>query len=189
MLKATNKHKPVVVEILFESFYSNRSIQYIIPKDNYEKRARHLMEYSYDMCKWFGDVFLSDDEKACALILYPEKKKFSLFSLILDLKLLFNCIGFKNINRVLKREAAIKKIHPATQMSYLWYIGVSPSNQHKGIGSGLLKEIINKSNIEQRLIYLETSLPENIAWYQKHGFDIYHQLDFGYNLYFLRNNI
>lgn len=88
----------------------------------------------------FGDVFLSDDNKACALILYPDTKKFTVKSALLDVKLIFQAIGISNISKTIKREKLIKQIQPETQMSYLWFIGVHPDAQGNGIGSLLLEE-------------------------------------------------
>ena len=35
------------------------------------------MRYSFDLCSLFGDVFISDDNKACAPIVYPDKKSYA----------------------------------------------------------------------------------------------------------------
>lgn len=54
----------------------NQSINYIILQDGRRAaRMQALMQYSFDVCYLFGDVFLSDDRKACALVLYPEKRR------------------------------------------------------------------------------------------------------------------
>lgn len=35
-------------------------------------------------------------------------------------------------------------------------------------------------------MYLETSMPENLPWYERFGFRIYDRLELGYTLYFLK---
>jgi ribosomal protein S18 acetylase RimI-like enzyme len=141
------------------------------------------MGYSFDVCSMCGDVLITDDNKACALIVYPEKKRTTLKSILLDIGFVFNCIGISNISKAMKREAAIKKQHPAGKLAYLWFIGVKPNEQGNGYGSKLLKEIITKSKDDGRIICLETSTEKNIPWYRKHGFEIYNEMDFGYKLY------
>ncbi len=94
MVKAEYNEKALVVDILTKSFDTNQSVNYIIPQgDNKEKRIRTLMDYSFEVCYLFGDVFLSDDKKACALVNYPDKKKTALKSILLDIKLILFCIG------------------------------------------------------------------------------------------------
>jgi ribosomal protein S18 acetylase RimI-like enzyme len=110
----------------------------------------------------FGDVFLSNDKKACALVLYPDKKKTTLKSILLDIKLILSCIGVENIKKALTRESKIKQLQPKELMYYLWFIGVDTEHQNEGIGSTLLEEIINDSKNKKRPIYLETSTLKNL---------------------------
>lgn len=187
MLKAQPKDKEYIVHILALCFDSNKSVNYIIPQDHRRtKRITRLMEYSFDYCQLFGEVYLSDDRQACALIVHPHKVKTSLGSILLDLRLIIKCIGLKNIRKVLQREAVIKKLHPKGPFCYLWFIGTSPDVQHKGIGSTLLQSLLEQCEKETLPIYLETSVEKNLPWYKKCGFAIYRELDLGYQLYCLR---
>jgi ribosomal protein S18 acetylase RimI-like enzyme len=144
------------------------------------------MEYSFDICYLFGDIFLSEDKKACALIVLPEKKKTTLQSIILDAKLAISCMGLGNLKKAMDREAKIKINHPKGLMYYLWFIGVESNDQGNGIGSKLLAEVIQEGLSKNRPIYLETSTVINIPWYERFGFTIYKELDFGYKLFCLK---
>src|SRR5690606_29323409 len=141
---------------------------------------------SFDMCYLFGDVFLSEDRKACALVLYPDKKRTTAQSILLDIRLIIDCIGISNIKKALAREAAIKKLQPKETMYYLWFIGVAPEQQGRGAGSKVLDDIIQDSNQSGRPVYLETSTLKSLPWYKKAGFKIYNELDLSYKLFFLR---
>ena len=187
MKKIDSAFKPAVLDILAKSFDSNRSVNHVIKQDHKRQQRIHaLMSYSFKVCSAFGEVWMSDDEQACALILYPDKKRFTLNSIVWDIQLCFSCIGLNRVNIVHQRESTIKAFHPKDPFTYLWFIGVNPSVQHKGIGSKLLKEIIQHCQNMKRTIYLETSVESNVVWYQKHGFEKYHTLDMGYKLNLLR---
>ena len=147
------------------------------------------MDYSFEVCSMFGEVLLSDDRRACALVLYPDRKRTTLKSIWLDLKLIFNCIGLSNVFKAMDRESKIKKIQPKERMCYLWFIGVNPIYQGSGIGSKLLREIIEESEMEDRPIYLETSTMKNLPWYKKLGFEVYDKLNLSYSLYFLKRRL
>lgn len=188
MKKSNYKDKDLVVHILTKSFDTNQSVNYIVKQDAKRiKRVAALMDYSFEVCYAFGDVFLSDDKKACALVLYPDKKKTTLKSIFLDVKLILSCVGLKNIKRTLARESMIKKVQPKEFMYYLWFIGVDPEYQSTGIGAELLNDLIKDSELQKRPIYLETSTLKNLPWYQKFDFRIYHELDLSYKLFFLTN--
>ncbi|WP_235206992.1 GNAT family N-acetyltransferase [Pedobacter sp. V48] len=96
-------------------------------------------------------------------------------------------IGVFNLPKVLRREGLIKKQHPKTPFYYLWFIGVDPSVTGQGLGSALLQELIKEAGMMDLPFYLETSTVENIPWYLEFRFYIYHTIDIGYTLYFLKH--
>ena len=187
MIRAEYKDKELIVDILTSSFQDNKSVNYIIKQDGKRiERIRNLMGYSFEVCYMFGDVFLSHDKKACALIVLPEKKKTTLKAVMLDVKLIISCTGLSHLKKAMDREGKIKKLQPKEPMYYLWFIGVDPKEQNKGIGSGLLKDVIKQGELKNRPVTLETSTLKNIPWYEKFGFKVYNELDLGYRLYFLK---
>ncbi|MEO6904336.1 MAG: GNAT family N-acetyltransferase [Bacteroidia bacterium] len=184
---ATYKDKNLIVDILCKSFDLNFSVNYVVKQDSKrKKRIRVLMEYSFELCYMFGKIYLSNNKEACALILFPDKKKMSLKTILLDVKMALAAVGVKRVTTVLARDLKIKNSYPNNKILYLWFIGVNPDVQQKGIGSNLLEVIIQESIKLERPIYLETSMPENIQFYNKFGFKIYKELDFGHTLYLIR---
>jgi ribosomal protein S18 acetylase RimI-like enzyme len=187
MRRANGIDRKSAVDILADSFIDNRSVNYVVRQDSRKKeRIRGLMEYSFDICNAFGEVWISDDGKACALILLPDKKTFSIRALLWDVELAISVIGLRKVRAVMEREHRIKSFHPKEPICYLWFIGVNPSQQHKGIGSAFIQEVIEECERKKRPIYLETSVLRNLPWYQKFGFEIFQTLELSYTLYLLR---
>ncbi|HEY6899948.1 MAG TPA: GNAT family N-acetyltransferase [Puia sp.] len=188
MIKAEAQDRELVVSILAESFDDNKSVNYIVRQDRRRvQRLVRLMEYSFDYCQLFGEVYLSDDRRGCVLAVLPEKKRATLRAIILDLRLVLGCVGLGNVGKAMAREARIKKVHPPDGFYYLWFIGVRRSEQNKGVGGMLLKEVLQQSEGMGRPVYLETSTEKNVPWYRKFGFEVYEELDFGYRVYCMRN--
>ncbi len=185
---ATRQDKSLLVHLLSQAFAANGSVNYVVGNgDGQLKRIRALMEYSVEVCFRFGNVYLDEDRAACALVLYPHHKRTTLKSVALDVQLALRAIGWRRVWRVLRREAQIKKIQPKEDMAYLWFIGVDPVRQHAGIGSTLLQSVIDVASRDGLPVYLETSVTENLPWYQRFGFTIYGSLDMGsHTLYFMR---
>src|SRR5690606_3280807 len=188
MMLATYQDKPLLVHLLSQAFAANGSVNYVVGSGEGQlKRIRTLMEYSIEVCFRFGNVYLDENRTACALILYPQRKRTTLRSIALDVQLALRAIGWRRVRRVLRREAQIKKIQPKEDMAYLWFIGVDPARQHAGIGSALLRLVIDVASRDGLPVYLETSVTENLPWYQRFGFTIYGSLDMGrHTLYFMR---
>lgn len=190
MINAEYNDKQLIVDILTKSFDTNQSVNYIVHQD--EKRAdriKALMDYSFEVCFSSGKVFLSDDKKACALVVFPDQKRTTLKSIWLDIKLILSCVGIRNIKKALTRETKIKNLQSKELMYYLWFVGVDPEYQGMGIGSQFLAEIIEDGNRKQRSIFLETSTLKNLPWYKKFGFNIYNELDLSYKLFFLKRDL
>jgi GNAT superfamily N-acetyltransferase len=186
-MKVSASDKKQIVDILAGAFVSNKSVNYIVRQDRQkQQRIRALMKYSVDICSLFGKVWLTEDQTACALLLYPDQKKTTFRSVFLDLRLMVRCIGFRNIRKVPGREKLVHAIQPKGRNAYLWFVGVHLSHQHTGKGSALLKQIIADCDLQQRPVYLETSTLENLPWYERFGFVVYHEADFGYSLFFLQ---
>ncbi|HVI44747.1 MAG TPA: GNAT family N-acetyltransferase [Chitinophaga sp.] len=189
MIKATLNDKAAVISTLVKSFDTNKSVNYIVKQDSKRvERIRKLMAYSFDLCYAFGDVFLSEDRKACVLTLLPDRKKSTFKTTLMDINLVLSVIGVSSAKKAMDRDARIKKGYPSEPIVYLWFIGVDPAYQGKGIGGTLLDDVVKHSTGLGRPVYLETSMVENLPWYEKHGFNVYQTLDFSHgDLYCLKN--
>ena len=176
--------KKIVVDILSQSFLENRSVNFVVKQDKKRvDRIKTLMSYSYFMGKKNGKVYLSDDQKSCAIVLFPKSKKPDIASVLWDLKLVLKSIGLSGVSKVLKRESEIKKNHPDFPFIHLWYIGVSPHEQGKGLGRVLMNQIIRDSIQMNLPIYLETSTPRNFKFYEDLGFRLLNTIDdLGYSM-------
>ncbi len=190
MRKANYSDKEKVITILSNSFSDNKSINYIVQNDQKKnERIRYLMEYSFELCMISGEVYISDDESGCALVQYFDRKKTNLKTVLLDLKLILKSVGIPNVPKVLKRESTIKKNYPDKNIAYLWFIGVGPEKQGRGVGSDMLTRIVEQNKKKGRDIYLETSTQRNLPWYKKNSFKIYNEItDFGFPFYFLKSS-
>lgn len=187
MIEATSRDKELIVDILSASFQENKSVNYLIPQDSkHRQRLRKLIDYTFEICMQSGKAVLSEDRKACALLIIPERKKTTLKTLFLMVDLIWNSIGAGNIRKALDREKRIGARQPKSPFYHLWFIGVSPDHQGKGSGSMLLHEILQEAGELGRPVYLETSTLRNLPWYEKNGFTIYDKLELTYTLYLLK---
>lgn len=187
MYKAKYTDKAIVINILINSFFDNSSVNYIIKQDHKKySRIKYLMDYSFDLCYFFGEIYLSEDRNGCALILFPEKKKNKFKSICLGIKFIIRSLDLSHLKKAIIREAKIKKLQPEGSQFYLWFIGVQLRERGKGIGSNLLGEVIKNAVEKGRPVLLETSGIDNVQWYQKFGFELYNELDLGYQLYFMK---
>ena len=66
----------------------------------------------------------------------------------------------------------IEKHHPREPHYYLGILGTDPQHQGKGLGSALLKPVLDRCDAEGVPAYLESSKESNIPFYNRHGFEV-----------------
>lgn len=55
---------------------------------------------------------------------------------------------------------------------YLWAIGVDPDRQGHGVGGALLRPMLARADAANVPCYLETETEQNVAFYQRRGFEV-----------------
>jgi len=89
------------------------------------------------------------------------------------LPMLLNATGLSRFGRLLALRKAMDVAHPmATPHEYLWFLGVRPDAQGRGVGSRLLQAETARLDAQGRAAFLETATPRNVPLYQRHGFRV-----------------
>ena len=89
------------------------------------------------------------------------------------LPMLLNAAGFGRFGRLVQLRNAMDEKHPMERPhDYLWFLGVHPDAQGRGLGSTLLKSRTDRMDAAGRCGFLETATPRNLPLYQRHGFEI-----------------
>ena len=61
---------------------------------------------------------------------------------------------------------------------YLWALGVDPAHQGRGIGKSLLGPTLVQAREAGFPCYLETQNADNVTFYRKQGFELFHEAQF-----------
>ena len=68
--------------------------------------------------------------------------------------------------------------HPAKpEHFYLFAIGVDPSAQGTGVGSVLIREVLDRCDRDGIPAYLENTKERNLPFYRRHGFEVRERVD------------
>jgi ribosomal protein S18 acetylase RimI-like enzyme len=78
--------------------------------------------------------------------------------------------GVANAIRIARVDQAMRKRHPHYQHYYLWFLGVEPERQGRGLGSMLLRSLGARADGESAPCYLETDKLTSVKLYERHGF-------------------
>ncbi len=66
----------------------------------------------------------------------------------------------------------IEARHPPFPHWYLAILGTDPASQGRGLGSAVLAPVLERCDADGTPAYLETATPDNLPFYEHHGFRI-----------------
>jgi ribosomal protein S18 acetylase RimI-like enzyme len=79
---------------------------------------------------------------------------------------------FERLVVIVECTSAMHRSLVAGRHCYLLFLGVEPGQQQQGIGSLLIKPVLQRADEEGLPCYLETMKEVNLAFYRKHGFRV-----------------
>lgn len=172
MIKAVAGDKDLVVSLLQQA--GDGLSDYLFKN---KQQQELLLSHLFDLYFYMGEIWLSDNRRACALIMQPGisllngKAVWWLFKLFLS-----------EVGRVVLHEAwhqvnrggRLKAIY---KMTHIRWICVDPLFKGRGIGSGLLARVLEKAAAQNRTAYAETGALKSLDWLERFGFEGYDVLD------------
>lgn len=132
-------------------------------------------------CLPYGECWVTNTVSGAALWMPPGKWALPLPNQITSLPKMLSIFGMKHLIKKLQDRYLIDRHHPKHPHYYLSALAVSTPERHRGIGSNLLKPVIQRSDKEGVGCYLETSRERNIIFYERHGFSIMKKIYFSPN--------
>jgi len=171
--------KELAVETLAQAFQDDPIYTYVFP--TIEERLLYtarLAEAMVICCLRYGRVDTTVEVAGVACWLSPGQAEMNLWrSLRTGFALPRAVIAFPKEarERMLGMVEHMDKVHKQTMDRphwYLWMIGVKPGSQGQGLGSSLLRPVLNQADAESTPCYLETETESNVAFYEKRGFAI-----------------
>lgn len=163
--------------ILSKAFRHDPVFSYFIPDTNQRlKTLNHYFQHVIKCGLRYGEVYSSPNLE-CISVWFPPKNSFHTRmkaiksgALALPLRVKWKYLTLQNKIHNFSNNIH-KKLVPYPHW-YLSLIGVNPEDQGKGFGQQLLSTTINRIDLENKPIYLETNTEKNVKMYKHFGFHI-----------------
>lgn len=97
--------------------------------------------------------------------------------------------GIRRLPRAWRVQADAKRLMRADLTEPHWILdilAVDPPHQRSGVGTALLRPILERADREHTPCYVLTHKPENVAYYERHGFRLLHAPESAHSAYSLR---
>ena len=165
-------------EVLARAFHTNPGFMWVLKDER--SRPRKLawfMKAAGKIGDKSGEVYTtSGSVEGAAIWLPPGKTTLSLGQMLgagfLAAPLRWGIGPFFRFMSVQSRFEHLHKEAMPDDHWYLMVIGVDPPRQGQGVGSALMAPVLRKADAGRLPCYLETDRPEDVVFYEKHGFAV-----------------
>lgn len=173
--RASDADAALVAAIHAEAFADDPLLAWLFPDERRRPAllSRYFLTVARELYLRHREVYLFG-ESGATMWLPPGTSPDSL-SLLTWTSLLWRmwlAHGFAGLSRARLASESMKANHPTEPHYYLHAIGVRKSEQGKGVGSALLRQMVSRCDGEGKLAYLENSNPRNTPLYERHGFRV-----------------
>jgi len=175
--EASAADREAIAAALTSAFHDDPVMLHMMPRaQGREKKMRALFVGETRRSLKVGAVHTTDDGsvKGAAIWSAPGKWKLGGLELLGQVPLLFS-LG-RDTPRSLALLSQVEKIHPKEPHWYLNILGTAREHQGKGVGSALIAPVLATCDEDGVPAYLESSKESNIAFYNRHGFDVIEEL-------------
>ena len=164
---------------LARAFYDDPVMSWFFPDD-----SRRMRQLERGFALFMRRVYLQHDEcyttngvVGGSLWAPPGKWHLSPFA---QLRLLprMAAVAGRDLPRLMRGLGYIESKHPTEPHYYLGPLGVEPEWQGKGIGSELMRPVLERCDRKGVPAYLEASTPRNRALYLRNGFKVLEEVNF-----------
>jgi GNAT superfamily N-acetyltransferase len=174
--KATMADVERLSTALASAFDDDPVFGFLFPQKNRAQTYKSF--FAYEM----QHLFLPNDEawtveglNGAALWAPPGKWKQGNWEILKSVPAFVRILG-RSLPRALRALMAVEAAHPPGDHYYLAVLGTEQASQGKGVGSAVLAPVLEKCDREGLGAYLESSKESNIAFYNRHGFEVTREL-------------
>jgi ribosomal protein S18 acetylase RimI-like enzyme len=180
---ATSGELDRVAAVLARAFQDDPLWRWALGRDGTDERRMRLGRFFDAIARALHArhelTFTTEGFAGAAVWMPPGKWRFSLVDEARLAPTVLGAFGAGGTVRLLKLLGGVERVHLREPHYYLFAIGADPEHQGRGVGSALLAPMLRRCDAEKLPAYLESSNPENLSFYRRHGFVATGELRFG----------
>jgi GNAT superfamily N-acetyltransferase len=171
---ATHDDRPKLGGALADAFYEDPVLSWVF-RDEGRRREELIRGFNLYHRRFWADSDLTYTTGqivgACAW-LAPGKWHASIASQLRAMPGMLRAFGPRDLVRLMRLLNVIESDHPHDEHYYLQVVGVATAWQGKGLGSALMRPVLERCDREGTPAYLEASSERNRDLYLRHGFEV-----------------
>jgi ribosomal protein S18 acetylase RimI-like enzyme len=170
--RAAGRDLPMLVETLVAAFVDDPVMTWCIPDARRRPQIlRAIFELTVDVNQPHGEVYITEPTPVAGAVWIPPgcqatgEDAVQLVAWNLE-------ATEENSERARVALELMDQCHPQEPHEYLFVLGTRPEWQSRGLGSGLLRDVLASCDREGRPAYLEASSDGSRRLYLRHGFEV-----------------
>lgn len=172
--KMTAADGDAIARVMAEAFYDDPLMAWTLPRD--AKRFQRLESiFALSISRiWLpqDECYVSEQRIGAAMWMPPGTWKLSPLAQLRLIPAMARA-AWSDLPRVVKLDSFVEKRHPHEPPSwYLNAMGVTPDWQGRGIGTALMRPVLERCDADRVPAYLETSTTRGRALYERTGFEV-----------------
>ena len=179
--EATEEDVPRLAALLGQALADDPLNRHLVPDD--ARRARVLPAgFAEQLRRVFlphGSVLTTADRAGAALWLSPSAQPLSLREQLRMLPGMVRMFGLRGVSAAMRAMGELDRRAPHEPCWHLSVLGVAPERRRAGVGSALVRPVLERCDRDARPAYLETANPANLALYARHGFTVRDEVALG----------
>ncbi len=179
----TNDELPRVSAVLARAFQDDPMWRWALGKDGTDERRARLERFFGGIARVLHPrnelTFTAGDFAGAAVWMAPGRWRFSLADEARLAPTVLATFGGAGTLRLLRLFVGVERAHLREPHYYLVAIGADPAYQGRGVGAALLAPMLARCDAGKLPAYLESSNPQNLPFYRRHGFVPVGELRFG----------
>lgn len=170
---ATADDAPAIVRTLVRAFADDPFVRWIVRPGGGEELLRSYMDMALRrMTMPHGAVYTTDDLRAVALWAPPGTWDLSVGDQLALLPTVLRIVGVGRLPAVAQGIGEIEAGRPEPPWWFLTLLGTEPAAQRTGLGSAVLRPVLERCDREGIPAVLDTCVESNLRFYARHGFRV-----------------
>ncbi len=172
--KAAKPDVPQLKAVIARAFDDDPLINWMVTQD--KRRARRVYDVMATVLDRImmphGEVYSTEGIHGAALWAPPGKHKLSALRQAMMMPAFVSACGMGRFRDVFFGMNAVEKKHPHEPHFYLGVLATDPDYQGRGVGTQLMRPVLERCDRERIPAYLESSKERNVPLYERNGFRV-----------------
>ena len=162
--------RKAVAATVAAGFFDDPVTQWLLPDVQLRREViLPMFEVYIDAYLPHGETYLTGDGNGAAVWLPPGAELLAAEQEQPFVDALATLMG-SGVDRLFRLEVTFAEHHPAEPLYYCNFLSTVPAFQGRGIGSALLRDMLQRADTDGLPAYHEATSPRNRALYERHGY-------------------